>query len=372
MRTMAAAPLTDGGAGARGRSCGVLTFHRCINYGSYWQARCLVEGLRAMGTNAVLLDHHSPAIQRAEWRCALHPTLPQPAQRTDFPAYAEKTRKFLAAFEELPLSRPFPIDQPERMDDFDAIIVGSDEVWNQRHPWYGESPIFYGAGLRAPFLSYAASFGNHDASEGLPDHWAGQLRKFAAVSVRDENSRAIVRAALGCDPALVLDPCLQFPPMQSGTMKDGQGGYLALYGHNFPDWLSGHVRRWADARRMPIVSIGYRNDWAHEQRITAGPEEFATLMAGAEGVVTNFFHGCVFALLNRRPFLTAPTPYRFHKVRDLMRALGAGRHMVSEDQDASAYDRLLTEPMDAAVQDRIAALRHRSAAFLNDALAMVR
>ena len=22
---------------------GVLTFHRCINYGSYWQARCLVE-----------------------------------------------------------------------------------------------------------------------------------------------------------------------------------------------------------------------------------------------------------------------------------------------------------------------------------------
>jgi hypothetical protein len=28
------------------RRVGVLTFHRCINYGSYWQARCLVEGLR--------------------------------------------------------------------------------------------------------------------------------------------------------------------------------------------------------------------------------------------------------------------------------------------------------------------------------------
>ena len=26
-------------------SIGVLTFHRCINYGSYWQARCLAEGL---------------------------------------------------------------------------------------------------------------------------------------------------------------------------------------------------------------------------------------------------------------------------------------------------------------------------------------
>src|SRR5690349_8232637 len=38
---------------------GVLTFHRCINYGSYWQARCLVDGLRARGHDAVLLDHHS-------------------------------------------------------------------------------------------------------------------------------------------------------------------------------------------------------------------------------------------------------------------------------------------------------------------------
>ena len=28
---------------------GVLTFHRCINFGSYWQARCLVEGLRSRG-----------------------------------------------------------------------------------------------------------------------------------------------------------------------------------------------------------------------------------------------------------------------------------------------------------------------------------
>ena len=28
---------------------GVLTFHRCINYGSYWQARSLVEGLRSRG-----------------------------------------------------------------------------------------------------------------------------------------------------------------------------------------------------------------------------------------------------------------------------------------------------------------------------------
>lgn len=38
------------------RSVGVPTFH-----GSHWQARCLVEGLRACGIDAELLDHDSPA-----------------------------------------------------------------------------------------------------------------------------------------------------------------------------------------------------------------------------------------------------------------------------------------------------------------------
>src|SRR5437867_7124074 len=49
------------------RKVGVLTFHHCINYGSYWQARCLVEGLRARGHDAVILDHRSRRADAAEW-----------------------------------------------------------------------------------------------------------------------------------------------------------------------------------------------------------------------------------------------------------------------------------------------------------------
>lgn len=348
---------------------GILTFHRCINYGSYWQARCLVEGLREMGADAVLLDHESPIVKRAEWRCALRPTLPLHTPRSDFRAYARKARKFLHAFEELPLSHPFPIDRPEEMGDYDSIVVGSDEVWNLRHPWYGGCSTFYGAGVPGRLISYAASFGNQDASDGLSEYWAGQLANFGFMSVRDENSRSIVHAALGRDPEIVLDPCFQFPP-QRVRRNRGNGGYVALYGHNLPDWFSGHVRRWADDRRISIISIGYRNHWADEQDLEAGPEEFAELMANAEAVVTNFFHGCVFALVNQRPFVTAPSPYRFNKVRDLMRALETDGRVVTREADARTYARLLAEPIDPFVEERIAQLRSRSADFLDRALAM--
>ena len=82
-------------AHGEGQEVGVLTFHKCINYGSYWQARCLVEGLRARGFDAELLDHDCAAVRRAEARCALQPKLPErtrPAERRDYAAKTSQVR----------------------------------------------------------------------------------------------------------------------------------------------------------------------------------------------------------------------------------------------------------------------------------------
>lgn len=343
---------------------GILTFHRCINYGSYWQARCLVEGVRALGVDAVLLDHQSVAVERAELRCAFRPTLPTPVQRQDFPAYAAKTRKFRAAFDRLPLSAPFPLHQPEGLDGYDMVLVGSDEVWNLQHPWYGGCPTFYGAGVPARLAAYAASFGNQDS--GLSSDWAARLDGFSALSVRDENSRRIVRAALGREPEMVLDPCLLFPPPRRAS--NDRSDHIAVYGHNFPRRLVEPVRRHARAKGLRLLSIGYRNDWADAQRIDAGPAEFDQLIGTAQAVVTNFFHGCVFALLHDRPLLAAPTPYRANKVHSFLASLDATDRIVAADSSAALLARLLTEPIDAA--QPLATMRARSDRFLRATLGL--
>ena len=120
---------------------------------------------------------------------------------------------------------------------------------------------------------------------------------------------------------------------------------------------------------MRVVSIGYRNALADEQRLDAGPAEFAALMAGAAAVVTNFFHGCVFALLNGKPFATAPSAYRFNKVRDLTAAVGATDRILASDAVDTQLDALLAAPPPPRVADAIAGLRARSHAFLDAALA---
>jgi len=352
---------------ARARRIGVLTFHRCINYGSYWQARCLVEGLRKMGHDAELLDHQSAEIRRAEWRCAFQPSLPERTARKDFPHYAAKARAVLHAVEALPRSHRFALDRPQESGARDCVVVGSDEVWNLSHPWYGGVPIFYGAGLETDrLMSYAASFGNYDADAGLHPAWAERLGRFDAISVRDENSRRLVEDALGRTPAFVLDPVLQFPPPAEAVADDGP--YVALYGHSFPEWFRRAVRAWANERGLPLVSIGYRNHWADAHRIEAGPIEFGRLIAGAAAVVTNFFHGCVFALLNVKPFACTASAYRANKLRDLTAALGAERHLVREDARERIAD-ALDQPLAPEIGRRTAMLRAQSSAYLRAALA---
>jgi hypothetical protein len=350
------------------RKIGVLTFHRSINYGSYWQARCLVEGLRARGHDAELLDHDCKCIRRAEFRCALQPELPARTQRRHLKSYAAKVRKFDEAVASLPLSRVFSLHDPDQTREYETIIVGSDEVWNFRHPWYGSRPIFFGDGLKAERLvSYAASFGNHSAWDGIHPDWARKLNRFAQLSVRDENSWHLVRGGTERKPALVLDPCLQFGeqvPRADAPVEE----YAVVYGHGFPAWLTRFVRGWAERRGIRLLSVGYSNRWTDEQLVGCGPAEFARLMAGARAVITNFFHGCIFALLHAKPLAACASDYRAIKIPDLLSILGAGHRLVTKRTPARTIDELLDAPLEQAVAARIEDIRAQSNAYLDAAL----
>lgn len=365
---------TRGQAMGGRRTIGILTFHRCINYGAWWQASCLVQGLRSWGHDAVLLDYRSWRIDLREWTWGLRPVSPDPIPPGDFFRYAAKEWAFFRASARLPRSRPFRLERPSAMEEFDVVIVGSDEVWSPKHAWYGDCPLFYGAGVRARSLvSYATSFGGHLASEGLDAVRSDRLRAFDAISVRDDNSRALVRQATGRTVPVVLDPCLLFPvhqtPVNQAPLRRSSGPpIVALYGYRFSDWFIGNVRRWACEQGLRIVSIGYRNAWADENWLSAGPDAFAHLMREARAVATNFFHGCVFALRHSTPFVCELLTDRSIKVRDLMTEVGAERHLMSSRSPAAAYDACLGRPLEAAIPARIERLRAMSTAYLEDVL----
>jgi hypothetical protein len=348
----------------------VLTFHRCINYGSYWQARCLLDGLAARGHGVELIDHRSARVDRAEWRCALEPMLPDRSPACDRPQYARKARRFFEAFEALPRSAPVDLEQPQGIGAYDRVVIGSDEVWNLDHPWFGGCALFFGHGLGpAELVAYAASCGNYHAMRGLDDWRAEGLRRFHHLAVRDQNTRRLVQSHTGSAPSVVLDPCLQFGACEAADSAHSPPARRALvYGHHFTPWFAAEARRWARRRGVRLVSIGYRNDWADEQWLDAGPTEFDAAMRSACGVLTNFFHGCVFALRLHKPFMCEYSAYRSLKIQDLLADFSAGNHLAREGAPPEYFNDGMDQPLSPLIEARLALRRAMSEAFLDQAL----
>ena len=343
-----------------------------LYYGAYWQARCLVEALRGMGHNAVILDHHSWRVNVSEWKCGFFPCSPEFRSLTTWPAYGRKIRAFQKARSGLPLARRFSLDQPIGMEEFDLVIVGSDEVWNLKHPWYGGCELFFGHGIRSRRLvSYAASFGNYTAGKELPPRFAEGLRKFEAISVRDHNSQKIIRDNFKNEPELVLDPCLQFEPKPDSESQLPDQPYAVVYGLRFSRPFEHQVRRWAERAGIRLVSVGYHNAWADENRLSASPDDFVRLMKNARAVATNYFHGCVFSLRYERPFVCESLPYRAIKIHDLLTTIGAERHMLTADNAAESWTARLNKPLNPEILTRINRLRESSQAYLNHVLRSV-
>jgi hypothetical protein len=348
---------------------GILTFHRCINYGAYWQVRCLTQGLAAKGHQVTVLNYAS---RRYAWSELCHAlTRKRPAPKRDIPRLAIKTAKFVRFQQGLPLTRLFSLHRPPAFSDYDLIVVGSDEVWNFAHPWLGGVPMFFGEALKPRRLaSYAASFGNYDASRGLSSEWAERLKRFSHISVRDDNSNALIETSLGSKPAMVLDPCLQFlpEPQASSSRLIPSSPYVLVYGHAFLPELVNEVREWSRSRNLRIVSVGYRNTWTDESLLTANPDDFVHLFKGATAVVTSYFHGCVFSLRFQRPFMAQLSKYRSIKVTNLLSSVGASHRTYNAKHPSSAAT-LLDTPLEQSVLDRIAERRRDSDAFIERCLA---
>ena len=69
--------------------------------------------------------------------------------------------------------------------------------------------------------------------------------------------------------------------------------------------------------------------------------------------MTNFFHGCVFALVNGKPWVSCPSDYRSIKIPDLAATLGAEHRLIDEETPEALVDELLETPVNAAVSERI-------------------
>lgn len=353
---------------------GILTCHDVFNYGSSLQAYALQSRLKDLGAETVILDYKpdymyrlldwmevdAPKWQTTALRRWLYRLRMIPFRLKLIPKYL-RYKRFNRKYLTLTPKTYSSAAQLEALQDYDAFVCGSDQIWNTTKSQCGEDPAFYlSFAGDARKIAYAASFGAGQISLQGQACVKTYLPAFRAVSVR-ERSGVELLGTLGISARQVLDPVFLLERSRWEALAADPGKlpaeYILVYGYdNGVD-----MEALALTLGCQVVSLA-----SHSLFSRFGPEEFLYMIRHARLVVTSSFHAVAFSILFETPFVAMPTGNKalFERLESLLEMTGLQDRIWKPEMSLAT----MPEVDFAACRPILQAARARSEAFLKEAL----
>ena len=196
---------------------------------------------------------------------------------------------------------------------YDAVVVGSDQVWNVR--MYDFDEAFFLGWTKSKKIAYAPSLGAAHLSLSPNFETIKQwLAKFHSLSAREEIGKNCLEEVTGRVIPKTLDPTLAIDSkIWDGLAGDSpiiQGDYIFYYSWAYREAETSRIVS-NEGRRlgMPVYVIDPRKwqgrsprKWGFSLLADSGPMVFLNLMKYAKKAFVESFHGMVFAYLFRKDF----------------------------------------------------------------------
>lgn len=357
---------------------GILTFHRTTNYGAALQAYALKKKLTDMGVQAEIIDYRNMNIysysdpsffKGLALKTRIGKVLRYPYNKaiyTRFVAFWEKWMKLSQI-----CATPEELRQVEKT--YDAVICGSDQVWNPRAIFKDFDAFLLGT-ADCKKIAYAASAGNVSLWEPyLKTYWK-LLHRFDAISVREQDMRLPTERLSQKNVEVVLDPTLLLSQSDWCEVEEPafgeqlpSNGYILVYFLGKNPAVVQAVQELHKRTGLPVVSLGRKVNGVKAIRPIAGPSEFLTLFHHASYVLTSSFHGTVFSIQYQKPFLVFGNGTYNSRMNTLLDALGLKERMMGSEV-ASVTERINSTIHWEQVQLCHMQEKKRSLAFLQKAL----
>ena len=303
---------------------GILTLPFNANYGGILQAWALQTALEQMGHHACHINsiphwHLQPWLRPVAYAKRLaEQRLLGRSKRIRFEefnnAICRNTNAFISRHIHL---APESDTRRLRPGTFDAIIVGSDQVW-RRDFWRDITVPFlaFTDGWNLRRVAYAASFGldTWRYDDGATARCAELLARFDLVSVREHSAQVLAERHLHRAAQLMPDPtmllrCDDYRSLIApDTPTPPSTNSLFAYVLGPSTEAQATIRRMADERHLTVSASLADDDISRPTEACIRPplETWLTGIAGASLVVTNSFHGCVLAAIFQKPFTVLP------------------------------------------------------------------
>lgn len=286
---------------------GIITFHFPVNYGAVLQAYALQQTLTAMGHDVEVIDYKPDYhVKRSQWTWrygGFHiRNLILPRLNNKFVRFRDKhlrlTDRTYRNIDELKNAPP----------KVDAYICGSDQIWNPDITNIDPAYFLAFGPPEVKRIAYAASFGKTTLHETEKEKIKGLIQQIDHVSIREKSGVDLVNAISGISSEWVLDPTLLMDDYESITEPPSFKQKFVLILNLQSNSLLNHTAEMVSrASGYPLVVINNLSMKFWEQkgrRCYPSPEGYIGLIKAAEYIVTNSFHGTVFSILFRKPFIT--------------------------------------------------------------------
>ncbi len=248
----------------------------------------------------------------------------------------------------------------------EALVVGSDQIWR---------PVMYDA-VKYYFLGFA---GDSDilriayAPSVALDEWPYKedvtvqlrelIKKFSAVSVREESSVKLIKDNLGVEAQWVLDPTMLLKKedyiVVCKNVKKSNDPYVFAYILDMTD----DKRKMAETVAKQL-SCGVRYLTAEKVKAEDTVEKWLANFRDAKYVITDSYHGTAFSLIFQKEFCCFYNKYRGNARMDSVKEIcGLEDRFVSEAQKSKGIEIDYVK-----IDERINIMRNKSLDFLMNSL----
>jgi hypothetical protein len=297
---------------------GLLTLTPSNNYGGILQTVALYSYLESLGHEVVLIDSR---VARPVWKNLIIKVL----ENTPFQNIKNKRELKIRTFqlksflkECLPnvsegIYHSMHLKQLVKKNKFDAVVVGSDQVWRYQYIKVGDYSVYFlNFKVDSPVkkIAYAASFGK--------DSWEAPaeikkiktlMKEFDAISVREKSGIDLCRDLFDFkDSKYVLDPTMLVGDEFYEKFIIGDASVVAkapivTYILDENDSKTKVINlvaknKYTTGKSLPIVNLGKKHDGKFYS-----VEDWLNNIKNADFVITDSFHGMLFSILFKKQFL---------------------------------------------------------------------
>lgn len=335
---------------------GILTYHFAINYGAVLQCYALQQTLHEMGYDDVQIINYNTY----NWRLLLQ-NLPHRLSFEFFNKAYIKFRHYNSAdrvfrtFVDNNLCCTSKVNMsslPELANKYDAIIVGSDQVWAPRmrkdHPYF----LNWMPAYKGKRIAYAPCCMTKEIKKNQVEMLREALNEFSYLSVRDIETQSFVYSLTGKKTELMPDPTIlyEFKELMSQHPIISEPYILAYI---LGDDIQGtnekaieNLRSLYPNASVYTITLSKTNPvntaWADKVVYDASPADWLNMINNAQVVYTDSFHAAIFSLKFHTPFYAYYSmPSRKSRFYDLIKRFGLKENIISHADDIHNHPTVL-------------------------------